>query len=89
MIMAYFAVLACAYGRLAADELGEITRRAHDVPHSFRMEDTLRPLRRFIIGTGRQSLNEDAGYVLSHPKLGEFLREDYFDKYQINQTRRA
>lgn len=87
-IKAYLLALACAYGRLTAAELNEITQRVRDVPPSFRVEDTLRPLRRIVIGTDRRS-QDGTGYVLSHPKLGEFLRRDYFDRHRTEQTRLA
>lgn len=86
---AYLAVLACAYGRLTAEELGEVARRVHDLPPSFRVENALRPLRRFIIGADSRSQEQGAGFVLSHPKLGEYLREDYFDRHRVEQARRA
>jgi hypothetical protein len=85
----YLVVLACAYGRLTAEELCEVAGRLHDIPVSFRAESALRPLRRFVIGTDRRSHDGTAGYVLSHPKLGEFLCEEYFDKHQVKHSRQA
>jgi hypothetical protein len=85
----YLVVLACAYGRLTAEELGEVAGRLHDIPVSFRAESALRPLRRFVIGTDRRSHDGTAGYILSHPKLGEFLCEEYFDKHQVKHSRQA
>jgi hypothetical protein len=88
-LSAYLAVFACAYGPLAADELRAMVRHAYRINTNLRIEDALHPLRRFVIGTGKRLSGEDSGYVLSHPKLGEFLREDYFDADQVGQTRRG
>src|SRR5262249_24048476 len=38
----------------------------------------LKPIQRFVIGLDRPE-TEMAGYILSHPKLGIYLREEYFD----------
>jgi hypothetical protein len=66
-----------------------VTRRLHTIPPNFRVETVLRPLRRFVIGVDRRSRDKDVGYVLSHPKLGEFLCDEYFDDYRIEQSRQA
>jgi hypothetical protein len=89
VLHAYLAVLACAYGRLSADELAEVARRAHSLPPLLRTESILHPVRRFVMGTGRLS-RTDGGYVLSHPKLGDFIRDEYFHSDMIiERTRRA
>ena len=82
-VLVYLAVLACAYGPVTSDELSELVRQVGGVMPGFRIENALYPLRRFVIGTGRRCKAKDAGYVLSHPKLGEYLRQDYFDQKQI------
>jgi len=70
--------------------LAELVRRAHGIPPSLRTERILHPLRRFVIGTGTRSHLLDTGYVLSHPKLGVFVREEYFrDELPIKLTRLA
>jgi hypothetical protein len=84
---AHLAVLACAYGPLISDELAELVRRAHGVEPSLRMQGVLHPIRRFVIGTGQRTGTRDAGYILSHPKLGEYLREEYFDHDAMARTR--
>lgn len=88
---AFLAVLACAYGPLAAGELADLAVRAHQIPRPGRVAGVLHPFRRFVIGSGRREKGAgDAGYVLSHPKLGEFLREKYFDDPNlITQARSA
>jgi len=88
-VFAYLIVLACAYGPLTAQEVTGIARRLHPIPMTFRIENALFPLRRFIVGTGRDSDKPARGYVLSHPKFGEFLRNEYFDSEGVEQTRRA
>jgi hypothetical protein len=85
-LLAHLAVLACAYGPITSEELSDLVRESGGVTQSFRTELALFPLRRFIIGTGRRSRAKDAGYVLSHPKFGEFLREEYFDRARIRQV---
>src|SRR5262249_39212605 len=82
-VLAHLGALACAYGPLTSEELSEIVLRVGGIMPGFRTNLALNPLRRFIIGTGRRSKEKDSGYVLSHPKFGEFLREDYFDQNQI------
>ena len=89
VVYAYLAVLACAHGRLSAYELSEVTKRSHAVEPSLRIEDAIEPIRRFVIGTGDSSRPEGEGFVLSHPKLGEFLREDYLDARVVELTRHA
>jgi hypothetical protein len=86
----YLAVLACAYGPLTAEELGELVRQVHGLAPGFRVEDALDPLRRFVIGVGRSlQSTEAAGYVLSHPQFGDFLRKEHLDRSPIERTRQA
>jgi hypothetical protein len=88
-LKAYLAVLACAYAPLTSEELGELVQRAHEVKPTLQVEGTLYPLRRFIFGSGRQKQEtEEVGYILSHPRLGEFIRE-YLDHSPIQRTRQA
>src|SRR4029077_15290428 len=60
--------------------------RNHDL--RLPVENALHPALRFIIGTGKRSLDDNAGYVLSHPKFGEFLRE-YFDQSEVKRILEA
>ena len=89
VVDAHLAVLACAYGRLTADGLAELVQRAHGIARSPRLENVLYPIRRFIVGVGRDTNEADAGYVLSHPKLGQYLCEEYFDRTTIVHTRQT
>jgi len=71
----YLAILACAYGRLTATDLGEVARRSYGIASRLPTDVALYPLRRFVIGTSAQTCDQHTGYVLSHPKLGVFLQE--------------
>src|SRR5262249_39271088 len=67
-------ILAFALGPLESrDVLGLMKEIYHkdDYVSEHRM---LRPLRRFVLGNGRQ----ESGYVLSHPKIGEYLQRERF-----------
>ena len=75
------ALLACAHGPLSADDIGELLREFGCQTTGLRVEDGLYPLRRFVIGTGRQIGAEFHGYVLSHPQFGQFLREDFLELF--------
>jgi hypothetical protein len=86
VVLTHLAVLACAYGPIASSELGDLVQRLGGVKRGFRTELALHPLRRFVIGTGRRSGERNIGYVLSHPRFNQFLRESYFDE---DQTRRV
>jgi hypothetical protein len=88
-LYAYLSVLACAHGPLTGGELGQLAERAFGAIPGFRIEDTLYPIRRFVINTRDTSQGEEVGYVLTHPKLGEFLREEYFINTRIQRTRQA
>lgn len=87
-INAYLAVLACARGRLSARELADVARRAYGIVPGLRIEDTLWPVRRFVLGTSRSGLAAGKGFVLGHPKLAEFFLEHY-DEAAIEKARLA
>ena len=82
-------LLACAHGPLSAEDIGELLRQGGHRSPGLRIEDGLYPLRRFVIGTGRQLADGFHGYVLSHPRFGQFLREDYLDTSQVAEARAA
>jgi hypothetical protein len=88
-VLAYLSVLACAQGPLLADELSDLTHRAHGVAKPLRTADELHAVRRFVVGTGRGSFDDENGFVLSHPFLSQFLREEYFDAGTIATVERA
>jgi hypothetical protein len=66
------ALLACALGRLRHADLAEVYRCWRGIEFTLSTE-ALEPIGRFILGDGGKS-----GYVLTHPKLGDFLREEHF-----------
>jgi hypothetical protein len=72
LIDAVMVVLACALGPLPLATLEEVLDRIAP-GHAIISEKTLRPIRRFVFGDGSGS-----GYVLSHPKLADYLREERF-----------
>ncbi len=83
------ALLACAHGPLAAEDLGALLRHCGCQTRGLRIEDGLEPLRRFVIGTGKRFGDGYHGYVLSHPRFGQFLYEDYLDESQVRDARSA
>ena len=62
-------LLACALGPLTQDDLLALADKSADL-HPLTLEDALRPIARFVVGDRKQ------GYTLSHPKLGEYFREE-------------
>lgn len=62
-------LLACA---LAPLRQADLLRLAPEEPglETFALEDTLRPLERYVVGDGRSQ-----GYVFAHPKLGQYFYE--------------
>jgi hypothetical protein len=72
LLDAILAVLAGAIGPLKLAELEELVNRVLPGNRIFSVS-TIDPLRRFIVGDGREN-----GYALAHPKLAEFLQRDYF-----------
>lgn len=78
---AILAILTCALGPLQHADLAELVQRVFGLK-TFFTQKSLVPLRRFVLGDGR-----DQGYVLSHPKLADYLRQDYFrNSPQIRST---
>jgi hypothetical protein len=88
-LYACFAIFACAYGPLTADELEKLANRLNGGTTVLRIETTLSPIRRFVIGSRRHSSAARSGYVLSHPKFGDFLRDEYFSASIIARARDA
>jgi hypothetical protein len=66
------ALLACALGPLKHADLAALCRRLRG-PSFTLPRHALDPLCRFVLGDGREQ-----GYVLTHPKLGRYLREEHF-----------
>ncbi|MYM72005.1 NACHT domain-containing protein [Duganella sp. FT134W] len=87
-IRAHLAVLACAKGRLPANELFSVVACAHGMTSEFDIESPLWPIRRFVLGVDRAQRSVAESYILSHPKLTEFFL-GYFPKEIIDKTRLA
>lgn len=75
------AVLACAFGPLQAEHLLAFVYKITGQPQPLSVDHFVKPLKRFIAGCG----TIDSGYVLNHPKLGQYLREEYFDGAAISK----
>jgi hypothetical protein len=71
------AVLAMALGPLEAPHLTDLVCGLRSLPRPTASDRFVRPLKRFIAGDGRV----DHGFVLNHPKLGEYLREERFGSW--------
>ena len=85
---AILAVLACAHGVLSDDDLKTLLVEIDRPAGGGRLLEHLKPVARFIIGARRRN-RKTSGYVLSHPKLGSYLREEYFDRDHIAKVRTA
>lgn len=79
------AVLAMALGPLEAPHLTDLVCGLRSLPRPTASDRFVRPLKRFIAGDGRV----DHGFVLNHPKLGEYLREERFDETTRQLVERA
>jgi len=82
------AILACAHGRLTGTALRALLTERGEAVEDSRFLAQLKPIRRFVIGLERPEA-ETAGYILSHPKLGIYLREEHFDPEYIQATQTA
>lgn len=69
------AVLAMALGPIEGPHLTDLVCNLGNLSRPAASDRFVKPLKRFIAGDGRA----DHGYVLNHPKLGEYLREERFD----------
>jgi hypothetical protein len=67
-------ILAFAIGPLESRDLLELMKEIHQTETLLSERDLLQPLRRFIIGDGKAN----SGYVLSHPKIAEYLQNERF-----------
>jgi hypothetical protein len=66
--LVFFAVLACALGPLRAADIEQILETLGQVSET-PIEILVEPLHRFVVGRP-----DTEGYVLSHPKLNDFLQ---------------
>jgi len=71
-LKAILVILACAIGPLKRREIERLMEGITS-PNRIIARDTFEPLQRFVTGDGLE-----IGYSLGHPKLGEYLRNDYF-----------
>jgi len=67
-------ILAFALGPLPSRDLLDLMKTIHGAGNFLSEHHLLQPLRRFILGDGKP----DSGYVLSHPKIGEYLQNERF-----------
>ena len=82
------AILACAHGRLTGADLRALLIEYGNAVVGGRFLEQLKPIHRFVIGLDRPEA-ETAGYILSHPKLGMYFREEHFDPEHIQATQAA
>lgn len=69
------AVLAMALGPIEGPLLLDLVCSITGKTRPMSADRLVRPIARFVAGDGRP----DHGYILNHPKLGEYLREERFD----------
>ncbi len=62
-------LLACAQGPLTQEDLLALADEKADLD-PWTLEEALRPIERFVVG------NREQGYILAHPKLGEYFRDE-------------
>jgi hypothetical protein len=71
---AVLSVLAFALGPLAETDLLVLMERIHGLIGVTAVARLMEPLRRWVFGSGKG----DAGYVLTHPKIGDYLQRSSF-----------
>lgn len=76
---ATFAILSSALGPLEGTDLLTLVSKLTSSKRPLSVDRLIRPVARFVIGDGT-ALH---GFVLSHPKLSEYLREDYLDRLVV------
>ncbi|MEM7529606.1 MAG: helix-turn-helix domain-containing protein [Pseudomonadota bacterium] len=76
-IKAILAVLSVAQGPLLLRDLVAVIEMAHG-EQGIIARDTIDAIRRFVIGDG-----VEIGYALGHPKLREYLKQEYFGRSSI------
>jgi hypothetical protein len=79
---AVLSILAFALGPLGEADLLALMERIHGLRGLIAARRLLEPLRRWVFGSGKR----DAGYVLTHPKVGEYLQGSLFAA-NANQVR--
>ena len=71
---AALSVLAFALGPLSEADLLALVKRIHNIEEVIAVDRLLNPLRRWVFGSGQ----DDIGYVLSHPKISDYLQRNRF-----------
>ena len=66
--------LAFALGPLEERDLLALVRRMEDTTQLVAVDRLIAPLRRFVFGEGKRG----SGYVLSHPRIGQYLQDERF-----------
>jgi hypothetical protein len=82
VVDATLAILAMALGPMEGPHLTDLVCSVTGRPRPFAVGHFIRPIERFVAGSGRS----DHGYVLNHPKLGEYLREERFDSIRLKNV---
>jgi len=81
-IDAALAVLSAAFGPLQAEDFIHLVSDLLGEAAPLAAAAYIAPIRRFIIGRG----TKQGGYVLSHPKLGQYLSEEYFSTVKMKSV---
>ena len=79
------AVLAMALGPIEGTHLTDLVCELHGLRRPAASDRFVKPLKRWITGDG----STEHGFVLNHPKFGEYLREERFDprmQDEVSQT---
>jgi hypothetical protein len=84
-IDAALAVLSAAFGPLQKEDFIRLVSNILDEAEPLSAASYIAPIRRFVIGRG----TEKEGYVLSHPKLGQYLSEEYFPSATMKRAHEA
>ena len=80
---AVLSVLAFALGPLGDADLLALMERVYGLKGVTAVDRLLEPLRRWVFGNGKG----EAGYVLTHPKIGEYLQRSRFTAVAIKLRR--
>lgn len=76
------AILATAFGPLTRESLIRLVCDLGKIPEPLSVDRLIAPISRFVSGNGQ----EGSGYVLNHPKLGQFLREEKFEDAALRRA---
>jgi hypothetical protein len=85
----FFAIFACAHGRLREVDIRDLLQFLEGARSPGRLDTYLRPIRRFLIGVDHPDGGTEMGIILSHPKFGIFLKEEYLDREGVEDAQLA